>query len=186
MSESEALKVGEVKQIYAGSKSFWRTRQTIDIAIFEQYVPSGPTFPTKTHVIQIVAFDPSLNKEADHLFIISEKLCAMFRKRSEINGVYQKEMIPGEKSAQTQYIKYILNRIAIASDEIALTAKVPFLKSEKYDGDMDTLLVEENEDKEAMPKKFEIMLVALAGDNENEKMFTTVRPEGGPIFTSSS
>ena len=47
----------------AGSKSFWRTRQTIDIAIFEQYVPSGPQFPVKTHVVQIVAFDPSLNKE---------------------------------------------------------------------------------------------------------------------------
>ena len=61
--QSEALKVGEVKQCYTGSKSFWRTRQTIDIAIFEQYVPSGPQFPVKTHVVQIVAFDPSLNKE---------------------------------------------------------------------------------------------------------------------------
>ena len=181
---NESQKVGEVRTIYSGSKSYWRTRQTLDIAIFEQYLPSAPQFPTKTHWIQIVAFDPSLNKEAPHLFIQSLKLCQFFKKRAEINGTYQEELIPGEKYAQTQYVKYILNRLAIASDDSstpAKPAKVPFLKSEKFDGEMETSL-EKGEEEEQKDKKFEIILVALAGDDEKEKMFTTDRPEGNPSF----
>ena len=183
--QSEDLKVGEVKQIYMGSKSYWRTRQTIDIAIFEQFVPSGPQFPTKTHIIQIVAFDPSLNREAPHLFIESEKLCQIFRNKAKANNTAMQEpMIPGKKYAQTQYVKYILNRISIAADEKSIAAKVPFLRSEKEGADIQIvnktprMTVEEELELEKN-KKFEIVLDALAGDDSQEKIFTIVRPEGG-------
>ena len=102
----------------------------------------------------------------------------------------QEEMIPGEKYAQTQYVKYILNRIAI-TDDSDVPAKVPFLQSEKFDdhisidgvSGMEILnktprMSLEEELEQAKNKKFEIVLVALTGDVD--MIFTTVRPEGDP------
>lgn len=170
-----ALKIGEVCQIYTGTKNYWRTRQTLDIVIFEHFTGSTADQPKPTHFIEIVAFDPSLNVEAPHIYMKSERLCTKFqekaKKSSNANLLLQEELIPGQKYAQQMYTKYIMNRLAIKSSVEHLDATCPVVAPNAVE-DMSSSSVAEK-------KAFEIYLLSMADEgDENAPIFTSERPDG--------
>jgi hypothetical protein len=170
-SFDHALKVGEFSQIYTGTKSFWRTRQTLDMCIFEHFTPSTMNQLKPIHIIEIVAFDPTLNVEAAHIYIESERLCAKLQEKAKqsSSALLQDELIPGQKFAQQMYVKYIMNRVAIRSKIEMTDATCPVV----------TPIEDESSSRKEDLKTFDICLLTMSDEgNEAEPIFTSERPDG--------
>jgi len=117
------IKVGEHKQIYQGSKTYWKTNEVIDLAIFEHHAPSNAVTKNSTYWIEIVAYNPTLDVEAPHLYLSSDVLCERFNEKAKNSSAgnllfaYSEDVQPGEKLSHKLYLKYIFNRIAIKGEE---------------------------------------------------------------------
>jgi hypothetical protein len=75
------------------------------------------------YLLEVVAFDPSINKEAPHLYIKSEELCKNLRRheatQSNSNANTGMERAdPGTKYGEQMMVKYILNRISIVKPSL--------------------------------------------------------------------
>lgn len=111
MSDGSELPVGGLKQIYTGTKSYWRSRTTVDITIFEHFAPSTANSPKK-HWVEVVCYNPTKNCEAPHLYLESDRLCERFKAKAKSSNAdlfsLQEEVVPGQKYAQVRkYVRHI-------------------------------------------------------------------------------
>ena len=127
------IPVGECIKLYKGTKNYWRTGESIDIAVFEHHAPKNPIQTISSFWIEIIAYNPTLDVEAPHLYIESLKLCNRFNEKAVKNQAQNflfemhDDVIPGQKVAQALYLKYIMNRLAIVhgdGDDTALPEEV--------------------------------------------------------------
>ena len=91
--------------------------------MFEHHVPSNAVVRNSTYWIEVIAYNPTLDVEAPHLYIPSDVLCARFTEKARNSSggnllfAYSETVVPGEKLAQNLYLKYIFNRIAIKGED---------------------------------------------------------------------
>ena len=62
INAGDSIPVGGYKQIYTGTKNFWRSNTSVDIVIFEHFAVSTATTPKK-HWIEVVCYNPTKNCE---------------------------------------------------------------------------------------------------------------------------
>ena len=133
------IPVGECVKLYKGTKSYWRTGESIDIAVFEHHAPGNVITKGSSYWIEIIAYNPTLDVEAPHLYIESMKLCHRFNEKAVKNQTQnflfsmQDDVIPGQKVAQALYLKYIMNRLAIVhgdGDDTAIPEEIEAYASE--------------------------------------------------------
>ena len=107
--------------------------------MFEHHAPINPISKTTSYWIEIIAYNPTLDVEAPHLYIESLKLCNRFNEKAAKNQTQNflfsmhDDVIPGQKMAHTLYLKYIMNRLAIVhgdGDDTALPEEAAAYASE--------------------------------------------------------
>jgi hypothetical protein len=107
--------------------------------VFEHHAPGNVITKGSSYWIEIIAYNPTLDVEAPHLYIESLKLCNRFNEKAVKNQAQNflfsmhEDVVPGHKVAQALYLKYIMNRLAIVhgdGDDTALPEEVEVYASE--------------------------------------------------------
>lgn len=111
--------------IYKGSISYWRTRESIDLWIYEHQIVSS-TVPEKSVCVEIVAFNPIIGLEAPHIFLVSDKIYDKLSKSEEAEDQLREQR--DEKSQKKNIVKcntkftidlivnYVLSRVIVESN----------------------------------------------------------------------
>ena len=106
------------KVLHTGSKSFWRTRETVDVRIIEH---------TDVNILEIIGFEVESYQEADRLYINAEKLYKKLETPELVEKVNQKreefarqrKRVPNAEITRTLLqeaaVQYIIARLVTAT-----------------------------------------------------------------------
>ena len=143
------------KTLYDGTKSYWRTRETVDVRIIDHIDAS---------VLEIVAFNVEQYDEADRLYMDAKQLYKKLENAELIEKVEEKraeygrmrKRVPVEEITRTMVseaaVQFILTRLVTTQTRKLRPGDALSAKSGAIGvGDLPTVLDEENEDDDKTP-----------------------------------
>mmetsp|Transcript_2322 Transcript_2322/g.2431 ORF Transcript_2322/g.2431 Transcript_2322/m.2431 type:complete len:591 (-) Transcript_2322:128-1900(-) len=176
-------KHANVLKIYEGSKSFWRSRNTLEIIIYEHLIPSSTSHQFHRNVLQIIVYDASNTNEALVMYFLSDKIYEKIKKsenfiKNSDNEKYKQDLSISDKIYEK--IKQTAKSIKDFDDEKSKQSLCSMhLEGRKIIQD---LMVEYIVKRISMipinNTEYEIKLVALCNDLVEEFDLPMLRPEG--------